>query len=170
MIDLTWLAQSSDAAEAAALTAHIVSFKSYPGQEGDVQRAVHRGMTENGMPAEFMPTADTPNDRPNVITRIENGDGPTLLFNGHVDTVLAAVGWSCDPWQGRRDGNRFYGLGSVDMKSGVAAIMLATRALARRKDLWRGTVIFTSVVDEEAYSIGARALVRAGYKADACIV
>ncbi len=170
MIDATWLAQSSDAAEAAALTAHLVSFKSYPGQEGDVQRAVHRWLSDNGLPAEFMPTADTPNDRPNVVARIENGAGPTLLFNGHVDTVLAADGWSCDPWQGRRDGSRFYGLGSVDMKSGVAATMLAARALARRKDLWHGTAVFTSVVDEEAYSIGARALVRARYTADACIV
>jgi acetylornithine deacetylase/succinyl-diaminopimelate desuccinylase-like protein len=46
------------------------------------------------------------------------------------------------------------------MKAGVAATMLAARALSRRPDLWRGTVIFSSVVDEEAYSIGARALVR----------
>src|SRR5438270_3995174 len=56
------------------------------------------------------------------------------------------------------------------MKSGVAAAMLATRALARRRDLWRGTVVFSSVVDEEAYSIGARALVATGLHADACVV
>ncbi|MBI5879527.1 MAG: M20 family metallopeptidase [Chloroflexi bacterium] len=170
MIDSVCLAQSSTLEEAADLTAHLASFRSYPGQEGNVQRAVHRWLVDNGLPAEFMPTADTDNDRPNVVARIENGVGPTLLFNGHVDTVLAAQGWSCDPWLGRRDGNRFYGLGAVGMKSGVAATMLAVRALAQRKDLWRGTVIFTSVVDEEAYSIGAKALVRAGYKADACIV
>ena len=30
--------------------------------------------------------------------RVENGDGPTLLLNGHVDTVLEARGWSGDPW------------------------------------------------------------------------
>lgn len=112
----------------------------------------------------------TEGDRPNVVARIENGPGPTLLFNGHVDTVLAAAGWSSDPWQARRDGDRLYGLGAGDMKAGVAAAMLITRALAQRRDLWRGTVIFSSVVDEEAYSVGARALVESGIQADACIV
>ncbi|MFN8537411.1 MAG: M20/M25/M40 family metallo-hydrolase [Thermomicrobiales bacterium] len=105
-----------------------------------------------------------------MICRVENGPGPTLLLNGHTDTVLRAEGWSCDPWQGKRVGDRFYGLGAADMKSGVAAAMLATRALDRARDRWRGTVIFTSVVDEEAFSIGARALVEMGLRADACIV
>jgi acetylornithine deacetylase/succinyl-diaminopimelate desuccinylase-like protein len=93
-----------------------------------------------------------------------------LLFNGHTDTVLAVEGWSSDPWTPRRDGDRLYGLGACDMKAGVAAAMLATRALDRHRDRWRGTVIFTSVVDEEAYSIGARALIDQGINADACLV
>lgn len=167
MIDTNWLNESSDVEEAAALTAHLVAHKSYPGEEGAVQRAVATWLQENGIAAEFQATEG---DRPNVIARVENGPGPVLLLNGHTDTVLAAEGWSSDPWQGRRDGDRFYGLGACDMKSGVAAMLLATRALARRKDLWRGTVICTSVVDEEAYSIGAQALVKLGLKADACIV
>jgi acetylornithine deacetylase/succinyl-diaminopimelate desuccinylase-like protein len=48
--------------------------------------------------------------------------------------------------------------------------MLATCELARRKDLWHGTVLFSAVVDEEAYSIGARALVDSGVQADYCVV
>jgi succinyl-diaminopimelate desuccinylase len=56
------------------------------------------------------------------------------------------------------------------MKSGVAAAMLATRALANRRDLWTGTMVFTSVVDEEAFSVGARGLVERGLRADACLV
>ncbi|MCA1553988.1 MAG: M20/M25/M40 family metallo-hydrolase, partial [Chloroflexi bacterium] len=90
-------------------------------------------------------------------------------FNGHVDTVLAADGWSSDPWQCRRQGRILYGLGAGDMKCGVAATMLATRALTQHRDLWKGTVVFTSVVDEEAYSIGARALAHANIHADACL-
>jgi acetylornithine deacetylase/succinyl-diaminopimelate desuccinylase-like protein len=166
-MDEAWLRAAADPEEAFALTAHLVSFRSYPGEEGPVQRAIAAWLADQGLPAEFQPTEG---DRPNVIARVENGPGPTLLLNGHVDTVLAAEGWSCDPWQGRRDGDRFYGLGACDMKAGVAATMLATRALARRPDLWRGTVIFTSVPDEEAYSIGARALVASGIAADACVV
>jgi succinyl-diaminopimelate desuccinylase len=156
MHDETWLSGAAPLEESAALIAQLVSIRSYPGQEHDVQKVVARWLTDHGLPAEFHETGGAPN----VIARIENGPGPTLLFNGHVDTVLAAANWSCDPWQGKREGRKYYGLGACDMKAGVAATMLAARALARRPDLWRGTVIFSSVVDEEAYSIGARALVR----------
>ncbi len=165
-VDDNWIDDAVDTEEAAALTAHLVSFRSYPGQEGDVQRAVAAWLHENGIESEFQETED---DRPNVIAYVRNGDGPTLLLNGHVDTVLAADGWSCDPWKGRRDGDRFYGLGASDMKSGIAAGMLATRVLNKHRDRWNGTLIFTSVVDEEAYSIGAQALVRLGMKADGCV-
>jgi succinyl-diaminopimelate desuccinylase len=112
----------------------------------------------------------TEGDRPNVIARIENRAGPALLLNGHVDTVLAVEGWSTDPWTPLRDGDRLYGLGAADMKSGVAAAMLAGRWLHQHQEDWRGTVIFTSVVDEEAYSIGARALIASGITADYCVV
>lgn len=161
------LERNTNLEETAALLAHLVSFKSFPGMEGNVQRAVAQWFRANGM----QPLVeDLGADRPNVTVRLENGEGPTLLLNGHVDTVLEAAGWTCDPWQGQRDGNTFYGLGACDMKSGVAALMLATRALDKQRERWKGTVIFTSVVDEEAYSIGARALVDAHLRADACIV
>jgi succinyl-diaminopimelate desuccinylase len=166
-LDAIWLIESSDAEEAAALTAQLVAHRSYPGEEANVQTAVAEWFTAQGLKADLIPTE--PN-RPNVIVRVENGPGPTLLLNGHVDTVLAVDGWESDPWQARRDGDRLYGLGACDMKSGVAAAMLATRALARHRDLWRGTVIFTSVVDEEAYSVGAHALIDDGIRADYCVV
>jgi acetylornithine deacetylase/succinyl-diaminopimelate desuccinylase-like protein len=163
----SWLRDLVDAEEAAALTDELVAIRSYPGQEGPVQRHVAGWLEANGLEPEFQPTEEA---RPNVIARIENAPGPTLLLNGHVDTVLAVEGWSSDPWTPRRDDNRLYGLGAVDMKSGVAAAMLATRALALNRERWHGSVVFSSVVDEEAYSIGARALIASGIQADYCVV
>jgi len=162
-----WLATSAAEEEAAALTARLVAHRSYPGEEGTVQREVAAWLARQGLPVELHATEG---DRPNVLSRIENGAGPTLLLTGHVDTVLAVDGWSCDPWRARREGDRLYGLGACDMKAGVAAALLAARALARRPDRWRGTLLFASVVDEEAYSIGARALIAGGLEADACVV
>ncbi|MGN6565250.1 MAG: M20 family metallopeptidase [Thermomicrobiales bacterium] len=162
-----WLQAASSDEEAAALTADLVGQRSYPGEEGAAQRIVADWLRAAGLAPELHATEG---DRPNVIARVENGLGPTVLLNGHIDTVLAAQEWAHDPWQARRDGDRLYGLGAADMKSGLAAAMLAARALHRARDRWRGTVIFTSVVDEEAYSIGARALVDQGLQADACIV
>ncbi|MFL5759989.1 MAG: M20 family metallopeptidase [Thermomicrobiales bacterium] len=166
-IDEQWLHEASDVEEAAALTAELVSHRSYPGEEKAVQEAVAAWFRAQGLTPEV---TDAAPNRPNVTVRIENGPGPVLLLNGHTDTVLAAKGWASDPWRGRRGGDTFFGLGACDMKSGVAAGMLATRALARRPDLWRGTVLFTSVVDEEAYSLGAHALIDSGITADYCLV
>lgn len=167
MRDNAWMTAAIDTEEAAALTARLVAIRSYPGEEGDIQRAIAGWLHEHGIAPEMQ---ETEGDRPNVLAYVRNGDGPTLLLNGHVDTVLAVEGWSHDPWQARRAGDRLSGLGACDMKSGVVAALLATRALAQNRDRWRGTVLFTSVVDEEAYSIGARALVDGGVRADACIV
>ncbi len=163
----SWLADVVSDDEAAALTSELVSYRSYPGEEGPVQLQVAAWLEAAGLKPELQATEG---DRPNVIARVENGDGPTLLLNGHTDTVLAVEGWNSDPWTARRDGDRLYGLGAADMKSGVAAAMLATRALAQHRDDWHGTVVFTSVVDEEAYSIGAHALIDSGLRADYCIV
>jgi len=164
-----WIADAIDAEEAYRLTADLVRIRSYPGEEAAVQRAVADWLTANGMPAELPEAAP---GRPNVVLRLENGPGPTILLNGHTDTVLADPAWEHDPWEGRREGDRLFGLGAGDMKCGVAAMMLATRALDQHRDAWRGTVLFSSVVDEEAYSVGAHALIDSGVAAevDSCVV
>jgi len=160
-----------DLNEAYTLLTQLVAIRSYPGEERAVQQAIADWFQQQGLTAQV---ALTENGQPNLTVRVENGEGPTTLLNGHVDTVLAAQGWSCDPWQGRREGDRFYGLGAGDMKCGVVVNMLVTRALAQKKEGWRGTVIFSSVTDEEAYSMGARALIQdlqsSGTPVDACIV
>jgi acetylornithine deacetylase/succinyl-diaminopimelate desuccinylase-like protein len=167
LVTESWLLELFDPEETAALTAELVAIRSYPGQEGPVQRHIAGWLESNGLKPEFQATEG---GRPNVIARIENGAGPSLLLNGHVDTVLAVEGWSSDPWTPRRDGNFLYGLGAADMKSGVAAAMLAARALFQNRERWHGSVMFSSVVDEEAYSIGARALIASGIQADYCVV
>ena len=166
--DDAWRRKIGDADEAAVLTARVVAIRSYPGEEEAVQRAVAAWLADNDLEPEEQSTGEP--GRPNILARVANGPGPTLLLNGHVDTVLAVEGWSSDPWTPRRDGDRLFGLGACDMKSGVAAALLATRALARSGDRWRGTVLFASVVDEEAYSLGARSLIAAGLRADYCVV
>jgi acetylornithine deacetylase/succinyl-diaminopimelate desuccinylase-like protein len=156
-----------DQNEALALVRRLVAVRSYPGEEAAAQQEVAAWLADSGLTPELQPT---PNGQPNVIARVDNGPGPTLLLNGHIDTVLAVEGWSADPWQGWIDGDRFHGLGAGDMKCGVAINMLVARELHRRRDAWSGTLIFSCVTDEEAYSAGARALIAGGVAADACFV
>ena len=90
--------------EAVTLLRQLVAIRSYPGEELAAQQLVAAWLTDNDLVPELQPTV---NQQPNVIARVANGPGPTLLLNGHIDTVLAVEGWACDPWQGRLEGERF---------------------------------------------------------------
>ncbi len=94
-------------------------------------------------------------DRPNVILSARGrGGGKSLMLNAHTDTV--GVTDMEAPFQPLIRGGRLYGRGAYDMKSGLAAGLLALKA-ARELDL-RGDVRLSAVVDEEYGSIGSEAL------------
>src|SRR5215510_13820697 len=130
-----------DQNEMVVLLRQLVAVRSYPGEESAVQQLVAAWLADNGFVPELQPTV---NQQPNVVARVTNGPGPTLLLNGHIDTVLAVEGWACDPWQGRLEGDRFSALGAGDMKSGVVVNMLVARELAGRRAEWQSSVIFSS--------------------------
>jgi acetylornithine deacetylase len=104
--------------------------------------------------------------RANVIAIARgSGGGRSLMLNAHMDVVGA--GSMTEPWTPRIDGTRLYGRGAYDMKSSLAAIMLAGREAARLQ--LRGDVIVTAVADEEFASIGVQDVVR-HLRADAAVV
>jgi acetylornithine deacetylase len=83
--------------------------------------------------------------RPNVLTRIAGADGgPTLLVNGHVDTI--PIGKS---WPARRDAEWIWGRGAEDMKAGLVAMTHAASALQRAGVRLRGDVWLSGVVGHE---------------------
>lgn len=91
------------------------------------------------------------------------GDGPTLCFLGHVDTVLANPGeWSRGPFSGDVHDGFVWGRGALDMKSQVAAEVAAAVSLARSG--WRparGELLVVAVADEETGgSLGAQWLTK----------
>jgi len=107
--------------------------------------------------------------RPNVLARLRGtGGGPTLCLNAHSDTVGFA-NWPDEALEPRLDGDRLYGLGAADDKSGCAAGMLVLRALARSGTKLRGDLLVACVADEEGISIGSEHLARYG-GIDAAIV
>jgi len=107
--------------------------------------------------------------RPNVLARLRGtGGGPTLCLNAHSDTVGYA-GWQADALTPRIDGDRMYGLGAADDKSGCAAAMFALAAIAESGVRLRGDLLVACVADEEGASIGSEHLARQG-GIDAAIV
>lgn len=104
--------------------------------------------------------------RPNVVARLD-GSGPTLLLNGHLDTVGVA-GMTVDPFGATLEGDRIVGRGSCDMKAGVAALMAAASRLASSGP--RPNLIVALTSDEEHASVGMAGLVADGVRADLAVV
>ena len=90
----------------------LVRTPSLSTQEEAVATLLADAMTSAG----FTVTTD---DMGNVIGRIGDGDGPVLLFDGHMDTVGVgdADRWARDPYSGEVDRGVLYGRGASDGES-----------------------------------------------------
>ncbi len=89
--------------------------------------------------------------RPSLLATLSDGDGPTVHLNGHYDVVPVGNDWTRDPFGGELVDGWIYGRGAADMKSGLAAQVIAAEAL-RRTD-WAGTIVHSAVPDEETVGV-----------------
>jgi acetylornithine deacetylase len=114
--------------------------------------------------------------RENAVGTIKGtGGGRSLIYNGHVDVVPVGDpgAWtSGSPFSGKLDGDRIWGRGATDMKSGILAQAFAARALHDAGVRLRGDLVLESVVGEESmdHECGVTATVKRGYRADAAVV
>lgn len=105
--------------------------------------------------------------RPNAVGVLRgSGGGPSLMLNGHMDTV--GVAGMVAPFIARVNEGRLYGRGAQDMKGGLAAALLTAAELARGPRL-KGDLMIAAVADEEWKSAGTRALLK-NHRTDAAIV
>jgi acetylornithine deacetylase len=156
--------------DAVALTRELVRIDSRnpslaadgPG-ESHVARALCAILTEWGFRAELRDAAP---GRPNVVATIGRAGGRRLMFNGHLD-VVGIDGMTHAPFDALERDERIYGRGSCDMKAGVAAMCAAATRGAESID---GEIVIAAVADEEFESVGTRALMEWGVRADAAIV
>ena len=132
--------------------------------EGECARALAAVLDDWGFTVEL---TDTPRGRPNVVARLGPVDAPALMLNGHLD-VVGVEGMTHEPFAADVRNNRIYGRGSADMKGGLAAMCAA--AVAGVNAGARKQILITAVVDEEWESLGTRALLASGVRADAAII
>ena len=132
--------------------------------EGDCARTLASVLDDWGFSVQLMESVP---GRPNVVARIGPRDAPALMLNGHLD-VVGVEGMTHEPFSAQIRDDRIYGRGSADMKGGVAA-MCAAAVKAARSDSSR-QILVTAVVDEEYESLGMRALLADGIRADAAII
>lgn len=115
-------------------------------------------------------------EKTNLVATLGGGPGPRLAFNAHVDVVPIGEesAWRHAPFGGElvEAEGRVYGRGAGDDKASVTAQVMAGVALARAGVPLRGSLIVTTVADEEiGGALGAKYLVDEGHvEADYCIV
>ena len=138
-----------------------------PGNEADVAGVLADAFEREGIAARL---EEVRSGRPNVSAELGPAGGPTLLLNGHTDTMPPGEGWTSDPYAAVVTDGRLYGLGACDMKAGLAAMTEAVIAVRRSCIPLRGGVYLDAVVDEEATGSGTKHTVAGGRRADFAIV
>lgn len=105
--------------------------------------------------------------RPSIVARsCGRGSAPSIMLNGHLDTVTLQ-GYDGDGLAPTIDEHRIAGRGAYDMKSGLAAIMVAgARALEHGH---AGDIVLALVADEEHGSLGTEEVLQ-HVRTDAAIV
>ena len=161
-MDLQNIFARIDESELVELTRDLVRIPSVvrPGDptatEADVARHVRTWLAKEGFATE---THEVAPGRPNVVAWLgDKGDGKSLLLEGHTDVVTEGdpLEWSHAPFGADLVDGRIYGRGAADMKSGLAAAMVAAAAIQRSGAGLRGRLVVGALVDEEADMLGAR--------------
>lgn len=101
-------------------------------------------------------------DRDNLVVTIGSGD-KVLGFSGHEDVVSAGdpSKWNTDPYKATIKDGKLYGRGTTDMKSGLAALIIAMLDMLEN-DTVPGKIKLFATVGEETGEYGAAQLVKQG--------
>jgi len=140
-----------DRSELAQLGCDLTSIPSPTGHERAIAEFILSWFERNGIKPVRQ---DVEPDRPNAVGIVKgDGTGISLGFNGHMDTSF--TGTSADARMvaglepesdltGRIVGDKVQGLGISNMKAGLAAFMIAGKALKASGVLLKGDVVLAA--------------------------
>ena len=135
-----------------------------PGDELPLAEYIASTLRKFGLEVELVRHSPT---RASVLAHLKGlGEKPGLLYNGHLDTVpVGTQKWTHDPFGGEMAEDKIWGRGAVDMKGGLAALMVTAKALAEARMTLKGDFILAATAGEETDSQGATAIAsRSGLK------
>ena len=160
---------------------------SFTGDEHAMAELMRETFLDLGLQVQWQQVED---GRANVLGTLTGaGGGPSLMFNGHLDTSYSGR----EPWLRHVPGfqpsafvedDRLYGLGISNMKGALACYVEALRALSDAGIRLRGDLLVAAVCGEiektqfgdaqgaeyRGYAAGSRYLVSHGGVADMCIL
>ncbi|EHU6364855.1 ArgE/DapE family deacylase [Listeria monocytogenes] len=143
----------------------IVNIDSTNGHEEQVANYLQKLFAEYGIESEKV-QYDV--DRASLVSEIGSNDGKVLAFSGHMDVVDAGdvSKWKFPPFEATEHEGKIYGRGATDMKSGLAAMVIAMIELHEEKQKLNGKIKLLATVGEEVGELGAEQLTQKGYADD----
>ncbi|MHA2008417.1 MAG: M20 family metallopeptidase [Promethearchaeota archaeon] len=133
----------------------LIKAESYnpPGNEKNVALIIEKYLKNSGINSQIYPFGD---NRANLIAFLnDNFEGKNLLYNGHMDVVPPGneEEWKYPPLsatiKGTKTRRKIFGRGAVDMKSGLAAMVIALKILKEIGVKLSGNLMLNAVADEE---------------------
>ncbi len=156
----------------AAALSRLVAIRSVnPGtsEQGMVEQVV-RELAGTGLETTVVEFAPGRPSLAAVLTGAANG--PTLVLNGHIDTVPAGdlAVWRVDPFGGEIREGAVWGRGALDMKGGLVAQLACARAMSAHRHRMRGRLVLHFAAGEECGEPGTLSLLEHGFAGDVGIV
>ena len=118
-----------------------------PGDERPCAEHLGRLLEDVGFTVSYHEFAER---RTSLVARIGGSSETTpLCFTGHIDTVpLGATPWTVEPFASEISDGKLYGRGTTDMKSGVAAFVVAVLRLGRELAAGPGVILVITAGEE----------------------
>lgn len=153
-----------DETEKIAVLQKLIQIKSVNGNEAAVARYIASLFEPFQQLAKVEFVTYSPG-RDNLVITIGDSNGKQLGLSGHEDVVDPGElsTWHHDPFAGEIANGNVYGRGASDMKSGLAAIVIAMLELLADGTPLNGSIRLLATVGEETGEYGAAQLTKAGY-------
>jgi len=142
-----------------ALTQELIRRPSVSPDDQGCQEVLAARLADAGFTIEWMPYGEVLN-----VWATRGTDGPTLCFAGHTDVVPTGPldAWGTNPFEPVVRDGILYGRGAADMKSGLAAMVVAVETFVAQQPKHRGRIAFLITADEEGRSVdGTKRVVEA---------
>jgi len=128
------------------LLSELISRKSITPNDSGCQEIISKRLASIGFNCEQMVFGDVTN-----LWARKGDEKPVLCFAGHTDVVPPGprVEWKSDPFIPTISKGNLYGRGAADMKSGIAAMVIAVENFFSKHSNYKGSIAFLITSDEE---------------------
>lgn len=132
--------------ETVDLTAELIRRRSITPKDEGCMELIAKRLLPYGFSREQLDFGDTRN-----LYMRHGTEGPLLVFLGHTDVVPPGPesDWDSPPFEPSIRHGRMYGRGAADMKSGVAAMVMALARFVEKHPQHRGSAAILMTSDEE---------------------